>query len=199
MTSSALPNSQKAAQSRESGLTIGIELEYLFVALKQGREKDPKPVKEVAVKAVHVALASKLEAPCNVCQKPVRFDLPLNGLGSYRTVYALWEVGTEGMSPELHDTEAMDCLGEDKAANYEWYGVEVKSRILRLHDALKVREPTSDHTHLITWEKEVAAVVERLRNRFCMFGSKERKAAYLYTGKECGCVSISLHYHIYMG
>jgi hypothetical protein len=91
----------------------------------------------------------------------------------------------------LEEDEHM--LNPDNLQHYDLSGVEIRSRVLHPRKDLEVREPMSgsSHSHRISCEEEISAVMRTLRKRFCSFAD-ERKADYLYANPGCG-------FHVHVG
>jgi hypothetical protein len=104
--------------------------------------------------------------------------------------YSTWEVHGENLS---HAAEKA-FLGED-SGKYTMEGIEIKSRILSGLKDLFVEDgrPKTCELHQISYEEEIAAVLEALRKEFCEFHPQNgQKMHYLFPNSSCG-------FHVHVG
>lgn len=166
-------------------LTFGIELEYVLIYLKNHPDRwmfghDIIP-EAWAVRLVEHAFDEDLIAKCKACHTTVRFPLDiecdLGGIGlPYKVDYGRWHVKQETVKMATAEKEAIEVPPEE----YGIQGIEITSRILSAGSDLVVRTIGADHDHLIGFEEEIRAVVDRLEERFCSFGGTRARWDYLY-------------------
>lgn len=181
--SSTIPKRKDQPDAQD--LTFGIELEYVFVFLKNhpDRLKFGDIIPEAwAVRWIEHAFDEDLEAKCKACRATVRFPLDIASdygvLGiPFRVDYERWHVKRETVKMTPEEKDVLKVSRDE----YETYGIEITSRILSAGSDLIVSDmKCSDHDHQIGFQDEIRAVVERLKDRFCSFGGSRARWDYLY-------------------
>ena len=174
-------------------LTIGYEIECILVS----RNKEPID----GVKIIQDVLSNSRkqpEAECATRRKPHNFSLELWREGDDGDPYAKWSVVRD---PTAEPTkEEKEILGKH-LPDYQFNDIEIRSRVLHLNKTLKTwteanfQNTGEDHTHEVSYDEEIKAVLNLLRTELRDFREHEsKKYFYLYVNPNCG-----LHVHIGRG
>ncbi|KAK3644574.1 hypothetical protein LTR56_009512 [Elasticomyces elasticus] len=139
------------------------------------------------------ALRRPMRAVCCECGVTHTFWIPAKTVNENRSdnAYSEWEITTDA-SIELTAAE-LKPLGET-VDFFEFYSVEIRSRILHADHPMRTRESQSapGHIHTISWREEIRAVLAHLNKTFNTPLANGGPSRYrLLTNKSCG-----VHVHI---
>ncbi|KAK3057038.1 hypothetical protein LTR09_002076 [Extremus antarcticus] len=188
-----LPNFKSTRPVKKPGQTFGVELEFIFVTLKDRPDRKSIMASSKDMFAVEIVKNALREKLCGKC-RDVAFNLKIREAvlnpfdGPFVERYSEWNVETETLLPTDEERKA---LGVPNAQQYSFQGVEIISRILSPVEDLLIVDGSADHDHLISYEQEIQAVLNKLTERFCVFDPKQEKFDYLYPNLEC-----ALHVHV---
>ena len=150
------------------GVTLGAEFEFLLL-----RNTYPELYTStghgynditLGLTQVSVALYQPLKAKCFICGQSHTFKLPLNhdNTGLHQDK-GKWSIVLDS-TVKLTNRE-IDALG-DNNKYVKGYAVELVTRILSTDKNLQTTHTADGHTHEITYQEEIAAVLTRLRKYF---------------------------------
>ena len=172
-------------------ITLGIEFEFLLAVSTYPKEATASTLRQSkGLSLVKTALSQPMKAQCASCGEWHEFNLRFN-IKSHKDPTS-WTV--EGDPSVRLFTDKEERLG-DNFKYFHFYPVEVKSRVLYHHGALKTRveEPLIGCAHKIRWFQEVEAVLKRIHDRFIVPGPRPlgTSRAFAMINRSCG-----LHVHV---
>ena len=141
-------------------LTLGCEFEFVLthsrplVDKKQYRKDHGKDV-------ILQALSQPRSLSCAGCKSA--FEFALEVVSSDENDFNKWQIGYDSIvRPQIED---LLCLGQHRD-EFEFYPIEVRSRILRYNETNDRKQQSGQHEHWITFQEEITVVLDLLDERF---------------------------------
>ena len=166
-------------------ITVGCEIECVLAYHRREGGPAPAPKEEHGKTVIRQALAKPIAVKCAQpnCQTAHTFQLPLT---NQEFDFNFWQVTHDNsVAMELNKLQS---LGE-AIHDYEFYPIEIKSRILRPSDMQK----TLEEGHEVDFQSEITAVMDKLNSDFHILGDGSGHPEYhLFVTPNCG-------FHVHIG
>lgn len=185
--------SDNPIQLSRDTLTLGCEFEFVLAHSQSNKASpsDPLPSKRSAftnlgVARVRKVLSTHAKLKCASVHCAKEYPLPVEASdGGDWSSYTSWQVG-----------EDATCVESDrfkKTEDFDFYGLEVRSRIILFDESIRQNETIgTDYKHWTPYDEEVTCVLQILNEQFGLLRNKSSESGYYALLPDtCG-----LHVHI---